>query len=102
MSKPIVNLDEVQYMREMRHGDSFDAKIAPISTHLGARKLAYNIIAVAPGKRAFPFHNHHTNEELFSFLTAAERLGLATMSTPCEKVISSPAHRVAQSSHTNF
>lgn len=36
--------------------------IAPL---LGAQKLGYNLTAVPLGKRAFPFHNHHVNEELF-------------------------------------
>ncbi|MCK5377106.1 MAG: cupin domain-containing protein [Acidobacteria bacterium] len=65
MSKPIFNIDDAEFAHELRHGEAFEAKIAPISLHLGAMKLAYNLTVVAPGKRAFPFHNHHTNEELF-------------------------------------
>ncbi len=69
MPKPIVNLDSVEYARTLQHGERFDARVAPISQALGAKKLAYNVTAVAPGKRAFPFHNHHTNEELFLVLS---------------------------------
>jgi uncharacterized cupin superfamily protein len=32
---------------------------------LGARKLGYSLIVLAPGKRAFPFHHHRVNEEMF-------------------------------------
>jgi uncharacterized cupin superfamily protein len=38
------------------------------SSQLGATKLGYNITAVPPGKRAFPFHCHHFNEEMFFIL----------------------------------
>jgi uncharacterized cupin superfamily protein len=68
MTHPILNLDDLEFSRDMKHGDRFEARVAPISPRLGAKKLAYNVTAVAPGKRAFPFHNHHTNEELFFVL----------------------------------
>jgi uncharacterized cupin superfamily protein len=68
MSKPVMNIDDVEVGREWSHGDRFEASFAPISSHIGAKKLAYNVTAVAPGKRAFPFHCHHTNEGLFFIL----------------------------------
>ena len=68
MSKPILNLDEIRFTRTLEHGDRFKAKVAPISTRIGAKRLGYNVTAIEPGKRAFPFHNHHTNEELFFIL----------------------------------
>ena len=45
MRVPILNIGEAEFAREMKHGDKFDARIAP-------------------GKCAFAFHNHHANEEL--------------------------------------
>ena len=74
LSKSILNLADVEFAREMRHGNRFDAKVAPISTHLGAKRLAYNVTVVAPGKRAFPLHNHHTNEELLLILAGTGTL----------------------------
>ena len=68
MNPPIMNLDQLAATRELRHGDKFDAMLAPVGALLGARKLGYNVTTVAPGKRAFPFHNHHVNEELFFVL----------------------------------
>ncbi len=44
------------------------AKMAPIAPLLGARKLGYNLTLVPPGKRAFPFHSHRVNEEMFFVL----------------------------------
>ena len=39
--------------------------------------LHYNLTAVPPGKRAFPFHNHRVNEEMFFILegTGEVRIG---------------------------
>ena len=65
MSAPILNIDAAEATRDMRHGDRFGAKVARISTKIGAKKLGYNLTVVEPGKRAFPFHNHHANEEMF-------------------------------------
>lgn len=39
-----------------------------IAPRIGAQKLGYNLTAVPPGKRAFPFHNHRVNEEMFFIL----------------------------------
>jgi uncharacterized cupin superfamily protein len=68
MGKPVFNIGDAVFVHEVKHGDRFDAKLAPISNQLGARMLAYNLTEVAPGKRAFPFHNHHANEEFFFVL----------------------------------
>ncbi len=65
MDAPILNIADAEFAREMKHGDRFAARIAPIAAKLGAKKLGYNLTSVAPGKRAFPFHNHHSNEEMF-------------------------------------
>jgi uncharacterized cupin superfamily protein len=64
MRRPIVNLDEIEY-REFGRGDRFSARLGAIGTKIGARLLGYNLTVLAPGKRAFPFHSHHVNEEMF-------------------------------------
>ncbi len=69
MAGPVFNIDDAEYVHELRHGDRFDARVAPISNQIGAKKLSYNLTEVAPGRRAFPFHNHHTNEEFFFVIT---------------------------------
>ena len=74
-SRPIVNLDEVEL--EDRHpmfqaqgaaADRFASRSGAIGSRIGARLLGYNVTAVPPGKRAFPLHNHHANEEMFFVL----------------------------------
>lgn len=73
--KTIINLDDIE-MQPWPPGfaptddaaERYDARIGAISRRIGARKLGYNITAVAPGKRAFPFHNHQVNEEMFFIL----------------------------------
>lgn len=46
----------------------FDARMGPIGSVVGAQKLGYNLTAVPPGMRAFPFHHHRVNEEMFFVL----------------------------------
>jgi uncharacterized cupin superfamily protein len=81
----IINVDELDTTRELRHGERFDATLAPVGQRIGARKLGYNVTSVAPGKRAFPFHNHHVNEEMFFILEGEGRLRLGAAEHPVRK-----------------
>ena len=74
MTKPVLNLDELEYPMGPSHGDKFEARMAPVSVKIGARKLGYNVTRVPAGKRAFPFHSHHANEEMFFVLEGQGRL----------------------------
>jgi uncharacterized cupin superfamily protein len=65
MAGPVLNVADAEVVREFSHADKFAARIAPIGGKLGAKKLGYNVTIVPPGKRAFPFHCHHANEEMF-------------------------------------
>lgn len=56
--------------------DKYSATIAYIGPQLGAQKLGYNLTVVAPGKRAFPFHSHRVNEEMFFILEGDGQLRL--------------------------
>jgi len=75
--KPVVNLDEVEFTRTVKQGEKFEARLAPLAPQLGAKMLGYNLTVVPAGKRAFPFHNHHANEEMFLVLdgTGSLRFG---------------------------
>lgn len=75
MSKPIFNIADAELLPPppamAPSGDvatRYEARMARISPLIGAQKLGYNITAVPPGKRAFPPHNHHVNEEMFFVL----------------------------------
>jgi uncharacterized cupin superfamily protein len=51
-----------------RLADKFGCERAKLGDGLGARLLGYNLTVVQPGKRAFPFHVHRVNEEMFFIL----------------------------------
>ncbi len=75
MTHPIVNIAAIEmHPRPAAYaapGDSaqrFDARMGEIAPRIGAQKLGYNLTAIPPGKRAFPFHSHHVNEEMFFIL----------------------------------
>lgn len=77
--RPIVNLADVEF-RNWGHGDRFQARLGDVGRQLGARLLGYNLTVLAPGKRAFPFHSHRVNEEMFFVVEGAGevRIGPAT------------------------
>lgn len=84
MARPILNLDELEY-QPMGNGDKFACRMGQIGRRLGTQKLGYNVTVVPAGKRAFPFHNHRVNEEMFFVLegegevrVGAERYPLRT------------------------
>lgn len=56
--------------------EKFDGSLGMIAPTLGAQKLGYNLTVIAPGKPAFPFHNHRVNEEMFFILEGSGELRL--------------------------
>lgn len=75
MKPPIINVADIElqpfppgFAPTGPAAERYEARIGRISMQLGAQKLGYNITAVPPGKRAFPFHNHRVNEEMFFVL----------------------------------
>ncbi|MEJ0099853.1 MAG: cupin domain-containing protein [Pseudomonadota bacterium] len=79
--RPVINLDEVQigdrpqaFQPAGRAVERFESRMGVIGARIGARMLGYNITAVPPGKRAFPLHNHHANEEMFFILQGSGEL----------------------------
>lgn len=91
MSKPIVNLDELDFM-DWGHGERFAGQFGLISRRIGARQLGYNLTVVPPGKRAFPFHSHRANEEMFFILEGVGevRIGETTYPVRSGDVIACP------------
>ena len=85
MPGPILNIDDITFSRDLNHGDTFGARIARVSTEIGAQKLAYNITEVQPGRRAFPMHNHHVNEEMFFILDGSGVLRWGQEELPVRK-----------------
>ena len=100
MIKPIINMADVELEpRPAAHAPSgpaserFAARTGYIGPRIGAQKLGYNITAVPPGKRAFPFHNHRANEEMFFVLqgTGEVRIGESIYPIRSGDVIACPA-----------
>lgn len=48
--------------------DTFGARLTQLGAGLNLKGLGINLTEVPPGKRAFPFHNHLANDELFIIL----------------------------------
>jgi uncharacterized cupin superfamily protein len=79
--KPVINIDEVQvgdrpqaFQPSGKALERFSSRMGAVGARIGARLLGYNITAVPPGKRAFPLHNHHANEEMFFILQGSGEL----------------------------
>ncbi len=65
--KPIVNLNELE-LGNFGNGKTFEAKLGRIGPLIGAKKLGAMLHIVPPGKKAFPKHAHHANEEMMIIL----------------------------------
>ena len=110
MDKPIVNIADVElkprppaFAATGPAAARFDARMGSIAPRIGAQKLGYNITAVPPGMRAFPFHNHRVNEEMFFVLEGSGEIRIGGAVHPIRQgdVIACPpggpetAHQIA-------
>jgi len=101
MSKaPIINIDDVelqprppQYRPTGAAAERYEARMGFVGGPLGAKKLGYSLTAVPPGKRAFPYHNHQVNEEMFFILSGEGevRIGPDTFPIKSGDIIACPA-----------
>ncbi|KUF11455.1 cupin domain-containing protein [Pseudoponticoccus marisrubri] len=76
--KPVMNVDDAQgFAMQGGDGSKFAARVAPVGSVIGTGSLGAMYVVVAPGKRAFPFHNHLGNDEMFVILegSGTYRLG---------------------------
>lgn len=99
MSKPLINIADVElsprpaaFAPTGAAAERYEARMGMIAPHLGAQKLGYNLTAVPPGKRAFPFHSHHANEEMVYVIegTGEVRIGGATYPIRAGDIIALP------------
>ena len=84
MTNHILNIDDIEY-QAWGHGDRFEARLGAISSRIGAQKLGYNVTVLAPGKRAFPFHSHRVNEEMFFILEGKGEIRMGPETYPVMK-----------------
>lgn len=107
--KRIINIDDLEF-RDHEHGQSFKASGAQVSGEVGAVKLGYGVTIVPPGKRAWPFHNHHANEEMFFILAGSGVIRIGTEEYPVRMgdFIAAPAgdrstaHQIINTSNTEL
>jgi uncharacterized cupin superfamily protein len=85
----VLNIDDVEltprpplFIAKGEAAQRFESRTGAIGTRLGAQKLGYNICVVPPGKRAFPLHNHHVNEEMFFILEGCGELRWGAETVP--------------------
>jgi hypothetical protein len=95
--RPFVNLNDAELMPQtpQKPEAGFEARFAPIAAPLGTTKLGCRLTVVPPGKKAFPHHVHHVNDELFVILTVRAPCALAPSSTGWVWAMSSSARRAA-------
>ncbi|MBM3528297.1 MAG: cupin domain-containing protein [Alphaproteobacteria bacterium] len=119
MPKPILNIADVEFS-QFGHGvnhpgasdapEKFSARLGDIGRRLGAQKLGYNVTVVPPGKRAWPFHNHRINEEMFLVLDGEGEVRIGAETFPIKKgdVIANPpggpetAHQIVNTSSADL
>lgn len=113
MPGPIVNIAEVelhsmppQYAATGDAATRFEPRMGMIGAVIGMQKLGCNLTVLAPGKRAFPFHSHRVNEEMFVIVegTGEVRIGQARYPVRQGDVIACPpgghetAHQIINNS----
>ena len=64
---PIVNLGDLP-LEDHGNGMRFAAMLGRVGSVLGARQIGCTLVVLEPGKRAWPYHLHYAQEELFVVL----------------------------------
>jgi hypothetical protein len=103
MKSPIINIASIE-LKPMptvmeptgAAAERFGARMGFISNPIGGKQLGYNITAIPKGKRAFPFHNHQVNEQMFFVLAGHGEIRIGDGAFLSRKAISSPALREAK------
>lgn len=100
MTHPVLNLDDVVIQTvdsaqtpQAATAERYDLRWGEVASRIGARKLGYNLTAVAPGKRSCPFHSHRVEEEMFLILEGSGELRFGDARHPLRAgdVIACPA-----------
>ena len=89
---PVVRLADLDLTRQAPGGD-FEALFAPIAAPRGATRLGARLVVVPAGRKAWPFHCHHGNDEMFMILAGAGtvRFGADTFPVEAGDVVVCPA-----------
>jgi uncharacterized cupin superfamily protein len=90
--------------------EKFSAQIGDVARRIGAQKLGCTLHLVPPGKRAWPFHNHRVNEEMFVVLEGEGEVRIGQQTHPIRRgdVIVHPpggpetAHQIVNTSNAEL
>jgi uncharacterized cupin superfamily protein len=100
MTTPILNLDQIvlhplpaEFAATGKAAERYAPRIGLVGAQLGAQKLGYNLIALAPGMRAFPFHSHRVNEEMFFIVAGVGEIRIGEQRYPLRSgdIVACPA-----------
>ena len=94
--KSILNIADVEleaFPVPATLADRFEARLGELGGPLGSRQLGYMLTVVPPGKRAFPYHSHRVNEEMFFVIEGEGELRFGSERHPIRAgdVIACPA-----------
>ena len=81
---PVLNIYRLSDPQVRERGEKYHSLHFDVARKLGAKKLGYHLTVLPPGKRAFPYHFHHVNEELFLVLDGTGSLRWPEGETPLQ------------------
>ncbi len=93
MTDPVINIHQQQTHEFAPENSSrFGANMARMTSALGLEGIGCKFVTVQPGKRAYPFHNHLANDELFVILegSGTYRLGDQEYSLAADDLCAAP------------
>lgn len=85
-TRSVINISDVA-LSNREEGEQFESQLGAMASEFGAEQLGCRLVVVPTGKRAWPFHSHHANEEMFSSLRVPARIASATNRIPLSRVI---------------
>ena len=99
--KPVINTADAPFRETVGAEGAFAAKFAPIGPAIGSVGLGCMVMAVQPGKKAFPFHVHHNSHELFIILegSGVYRFGFETYPIKAGDILAAPAGKGVEMAH---
>lgn len=89
----VINLSEVPVVKiNAPEGSAFGGSRQRVGAAIGAQKLGYSFFSVPPGKAAFPYHTHTTNEEMIYVLEGQGllRLGKEEIEATAGTIVACP------------
>ena len=84
--KTVINIDDVPLV-DRGNGKKFAVKWGRVGPLVGLNGLGCAVHIVPPGKKAFPFHRHHVQDELFFVVSGEGEYRSAPAGTQAHQLI---------------